>query len=142
MKRKLEVAKHLTDAEYRLLLKVYAKHNSSMGLETRKNYMLADVVKVKRNMKEKCLEVHYRNGDWWHYTASGTWYWNVRTYEDETRIVLEQWKEDIMIKRGELHELFIMSNLQRLSEKTLERIAEEIEEEVERVIATELDEKR
>lgn len=72
--KKLPVAKHLNDSEYRLFLEMYAKHNSSMGLEARKNYLLADVVKVKRNAKEKCLEVYYKNGDWWHYSTDGTWY--------------------------------------------------------------------
>lgn len=72
--KKLPVASHLTDQEYSLFLKVYANHNSSMGLEKRKKYTLSDVVKVARNPQEKCLEVHYKNGDWWHYSANGTWY--------------------------------------------------------------------
>lgn len=72
--KKLPVAKHLNDDEYRLLLETYANHNSSMALEKRKNYTLSDIVKVERNTKENCLNVYYRNGDWWHYTAKGTWY--------------------------------------------------------------------
>ncbi|SET76653.1 hypothetical protein SAMN05216389_12617 [Oceanobacillus limi] len=74
MSKKLPVAKHLSDAEYRLLLQVYADHNRSMGMEKRKNYTLSNIVKVKRNVKEKCLEVYYENGDWWHYAANGSWY--------------------------------------------------------------------
>lgn len=62
--KKIPVAKHLSDNEYRLLLTVYANHNSSMGLEKRKDFTLSDIVKVKRNLKESCLEVYYKNGDW------------------------------------------------------------------------------
>ncbi|MEC1768314.1 hypothetical protein [Schinkia azotoformans] len=72
--KKFPVAKHLTDREYQLLLTVYANHNRAMGIEKRKDYTLSDIVKVKRNLKEKCLEVYYRNGDWWHYTTKGEWW--------------------------------------------------------------------
>jgi hypothetical protein len=72
--KKIEVAEHLTDGEYSLLMQVYANHNRSMGLEQRKDYSLSHVVKVERNIKEKCLNVHYRNGDWWRYSTDGNWY--------------------------------------------------------------------
>lgn len=72
--KKFPVASHLSDSDYRLLLKVYANHNSSMGMIDRKNYTLSDIVKVKRNNKEKCLEVYYADGEWWHYAADGSWY--------------------------------------------------------------------
>ncbi len=71
---KLPVAKHLNDDEYNLLLDVYQKHNRSMGLEQRKDYTLSHIVKVERNLEENCLNVHYENGDWLHYTPNGTWY--------------------------------------------------------------------
>lgn len=70
---KLPIAKHLSDGEYKLLLSVYANHNRSMGLEERKKYTLSDMVKVKRNLKEKCLEVYFNNGEWFHYFPNGTW---------------------------------------------------------------------
>lgn len=73
MKNKLSVAKHLNDAEYNLLMSVYANHNRSMGLKERVNYSLSHIVKVKRNLKEKCLEVYYQNGNWWKYHVNGTW---------------------------------------------------------------------
>lgn len=73
-KEKLPVAKHLNDQEYKLLLQTYANHNSSMGLDLRKNYTLSDIVKVERNIKENCFVVHYKNGEWWHYTPRGEWY--------------------------------------------------------------------
>lgn len=74
MSEKLKVAKHLNNEEYRILLETYANHNSSMGLEKRKNYTLSHVVKVERNTEENCLNVYYENGDWWHYTSNGAWY--------------------------------------------------------------------
>lgn len=74
--KKLEVAKHLTDAEYTMFLETYARHNSTMGLEVRKNYTLSDIVKVERNREDtqKCLNVHYKNGDWWRYMPDRTWW--------------------------------------------------------------------
>ncbi|MEC1723916.1 hypothetical protein P9E34_04040 [Schinkia azotoformans] len=71
--KKFPAAKHLSDDEYRLLMNVYASHNRAMGLEKRKDYTLSNIVKVKSNMKERCLEVYYKNGDWFHYFADGTW---------------------------------------------------------------------
>lgn len=71
---KPSVAKHLSDGEYRLLLQVYANHNRCKGLEKRKDYTFSDIIKVKRNIEENCLDVHYKNGDWWHYAVDGTWY--------------------------------------------------------------------
>jgi hypothetical protein len=72
--RKIPVAAHLNDNEYKLLLQVYANHNSSMGFKKRVNYSLSHIVKVERNIEEKCLNVHYDNGDWWHYDRDGKWY--------------------------------------------------------------------
>lgn len=66
--------RHLSDIEKKVLFETYAKHNSSVGLEERKNYTLSDIVKVERSIKENCLNVYYKNGDWWHYTANMTWY--------------------------------------------------------------------
>lgn len=72
--KKMPVAKHLTDKEYMLLIKVYADHNCSMGIEERKNYTLSDIVRVEKNLKEGCLDVHYKNGEWFHYCIDGRWY--------------------------------------------------------------------
>lgn len=74
MDRKLPIAEHLTDDEYKLLMQVYTNHNNSMGLEMRKYYTLSHIVKVVRNPEKRCLEVHYQNGDWWYYCADGSWY--------------------------------------------------------------------
>ncbi|MUK89123.1 hypothetical protein GMD78_12135 [Ornithinibacillus sp. L9] len=74
MSKKLPLAKHLSDSEYQLLMEVYANHNRSMGLDERKKFTLSDIVRVRRNVKERCLEVYYKSGDWWRYAADGTWY--------------------------------------------------------------------
>lgn len=71
---KLPVAKHLNDDEYKLFLHVYQLHNRSMGLSEREKYTLSHIVKIERSNKGKCLRVHYDNGDWWYYSADGTWY--------------------------------------------------------------------
>lgn len=72
--KKLPVAQHLTDQEYQILLTVYANHNRSMGLKDREKYTLSHIVKVERNPKQNCINVHYDNGDWYHYCPDGTWY--------------------------------------------------------------------
>lgn len=74
MSKRLPVAEHLTDQEYKVFLETYANHNSSMGLNERKKYSLSHVVKIERNIAENCLNVHYENGNWWHYTPNKTWY--------------------------------------------------------------------
>lgn len=72
--KKLPVAQHLSDEDYKILINTYARHNSFMGLAQRDTYSLANVVKVEKNTKENCLNVYYANGDWWHYTKSNNWY--------------------------------------------------------------------
>lgn len=74
MKKIPPVAKHLNKYELELLLKVYAEHNRSMGMEERKNYTFSDIVKVERDPVNKCLKVYYKNGEWFHYRTDGTWY--------------------------------------------------------------------
>lgn len=74
MQKKLQVAAHLNDYEYSLLLKVYAKHTSSMSIDERSKYSLSNIVKVERNVQEGCLNVYYDTGEWWHYKTDLTWY--------------------------------------------------------------------
>ncbi|PWU68293.1 hypothetical protein [Gracilibacillus dipsosauri] len=73
MPNKLEVATHLTDDEHRILLNVYHKHMNAMGEEERKQYALGNIKKVKGNVQEQCLEVYFKNGEWFKYFANGTW---------------------------------------------------------------------
>jgi hypothetical protein len=72
--KKLPVAAHLSDGEYKLLLQVYANHNRSMGIEERKGHTLSDIEEVVRNTRQNCLEVYFKNENWWHYTVDGSWY--------------------------------------------------------------------
>lgn len=72
--RKIPVAAHLNDEEYKMFLEVYASHNSSMGLKEREKYSLSHVVKVERTMEENCLIVRFDDGEWWHYCGDETWY--------------------------------------------------------------------
>lgn len=74
MVSKIPAAKHLSDGEYALLMQVYANHNRSMGFEDRKQHSLSDIGKVVRDTKNQCLNVYYKNGNWWHYAGDGTWY--------------------------------------------------------------------
>lgn len=72
--KKLPVAEHLTDQEYSVLLKVYADHNSSMGFAERVNYTASHISRVESDPENQCLKVFYTDGNWWHYSYSGTWY--------------------------------------------------------------------
>lgn len=74
MKRESPVVAHLNDAEYKLLLDVQAKHHASLNPEGQEKYTLENVVKVEKNFAENCLNVHYTDGEWWHYTVMKTWY--------------------------------------------------------------------
>ena len=74
MTKRPPVANHLTDEQYRCLMRTYANHNSSMGFEQRVKYTFSHIVKVEVNKREGCLDVHYEDGEWWHYTPQGTWY--------------------------------------------------------------------
>ncbi|MBU8732559.1 hypothetical protein KM915_21145 [Cytobacillus oceanisediminis] len=71
---KLPVASHLNEKEYIFLMKAFANHNCSMGIEKKNEYIFSDIVKVIRNTIENSLEVQFKNGDCWHYRKNGTWY--------------------------------------------------------------------
>lgn len=73
MNKKLPVAEHLTDEEYRQLLETYANHNAALWPEERDQYGAHNIVKVERG-EQGNLHVHYANGKWWHYTLSRQWY--------------------------------------------------------------------
>ena len=71
--KKLPVATHLTDEEYKQLLETYAAHNRSMKMSERVKYSAVNIVKVERG-ENGILHVHYDDGKWWHYTSERTWY--------------------------------------------------------------------
>lgn len=71
--KRLPVAEHLSDFEYKVLMQTYARHNSAMGLSERSKYTLSHIVKVDRNLEDNCLNVHYDSGEWWKYYSDYTW---------------------------------------------------------------------
>lgn len=63
----------LTEGEQNLLLTVHGNHTATMSADDRKRYTLQHITKVERH-KSNCLNVHFSNGEWWHYTARGEWF--------------------------------------------------------------------
>lgn len=69
----LAATKQLSEKERNLLLKVHSNHAGSMSADERKRYTLRHITKVERQ-KANCLNVHFSNGDWFHYTPRGEWF--------------------------------------------------------------------
>lgn len=72
-KKRLPVAKHLTDAQYVQLIETHMVHNRTMGLEYREKFGLHNIVKVVA-MPTGNLQVYYSDGEWWNYTPSRNWH--------------------------------------------------------------------
>lgn len=54
---------------------VFNAHMLAWGEERRmRDYGLHNLVKVTWEGLEECFHVHFKNGDWWHYTLNGEWY--------------------------------------------------------------------
>lgn len=53
----------------KLFEKIYKKHQSCLGTETKKEYKPISV-----EWKRTYLKVAYKNGKWLHYTPGGEWY--------------------------------------------------------------------
>lgn len=54
---------------------VFNRHMKSWSRERmERDYGLKNLVKATWNKEEQCFQVHYKNGDWWHYTLKGDWY--------------------------------------------------------------------
>jgi hypothetical protein len=54
---------------------VFNRHMSAWSEERRtRDYGLDNLVKVSWEGLEECFHVHFKNGDWWHYTLTGEWY--------------------------------------------------------------------
>lgn len=70
---KLPVFNKLTDKEYELFLKIYNNHISAMGAKERQKHTLSDIVKVDKDIKNRCFKVYFKNGNWWHYYLNGSW---------------------------------------------------------------------
>lgn len=59
----------LSDPAKELFERIYKKHNSGHGLDYKKDWI---PVKVKEH--KTYLKVHFKNGEWLHYSPNGTWY--------------------------------------------------------------------
>ncbi|MCP1312073.1 hypothetical protein [Paenibacillus tyrfis] len=64
----------LTVDQQRLFERVFESHHNAMGSEMRKKYSRDNISKITWNAKEKCLHVHFTDGEWWHYATDGMWY--------------------------------------------------------------------
>lgn len=64
----------LTVEQQRHFESVFEKHHTSMGSEMRKKYSRDNIRKIEWVPAERCLHVHFADGEWWHYGADGTWY--------------------------------------------------------------------
>ncbi|CAM3305725.1 hypothetical protein FITA111629_15375 [Filibacter tadaridae] len=63
----------LSENEQKLFEQVYKRHVNAMGSEERKKYEREEVTKVERDVPNKCLNVHFANGEWFRYYVDGTW---------------------------------------------------------------------
>ena len=59
----------LSDIAKKTFERVYKAHNSSQGNDYKERYI---PVRVKEHKDH--LEVHFKDGEWLHYTSSGEWY--------------------------------------------------------------------
>jgi hypothetical protein len=69
----IPTAVHLTESELKMFMKTYKRHMNAMGTEERDQYAIRNIKKVKRNIPERCFEVHFKNGEWFKYFTNGTW---------------------------------------------------------------------
>lgn len=53
---------------------VHRNHLAAMGTEKRKDYERDQVEAVRANNAERCIEVRYKNGEFFKYKPDGTWY--------------------------------------------------------------------
>lgn len=70
----MKALRKLSDEQKQLFEKVYEQHAASMGTEMRKKYSKENVDVVIWVRSEKCLHVHFKDGEWWRYGLNGTWY--------------------------------------------------------------------
>ena len=71
--KKLPIAQHLSDEQYKIFVETYAAHNRALWPENRDKYGIHNVTKVEA-AEDGTIHVHYADGNWWHYTKSGEWY--------------------------------------------------------------------
>lgn len=71
--RRMPVAEHLTESEYKILLASYFEHNRSLPLKLRADLMASEMVQVVRKDPDRSIEVRYRNGQQFEYGSGGEW---------------------------------------------------------------------
>jgi hypothetical protein len=59
----------LSDDAKKVFERVYKAHNSAQGNDYKEKYIPTSVKEHK-----EYLEVHFKDGEWLHYTANGEWY--------------------------------------------------------------------
>lgn len=65
----------LTPEQQELFKSTYRVHNSVHGLDYKEEWVPVSVKWIVENpTRYSYLKVVFRNGDWLHYTQSGTWY--------------------------------------------------------------------
>lgn len=62
----------LTNIQRQILENTYKCHMAAMGSEARQQYTVNKIRKVLPGRRS--VNIYFDNGDWWHYTGSGTWY--------------------------------------------------------------------
>ncbi|MGG4145669.1 hypothetical protein ABEW34_21465 [Paenibacillus algorifonticola] len=60
--------------QQQLFESVFSKHHNAMSDEMRRKYSRNNITKIVWMKEEKCLHVHFSDGEWWHYDSDGTWY--------------------------------------------------------------------
>lgn len=61
--------KKLTEEQKKLFERVFYKHQSGLGIEAKK-----DFTPVSIKWEKTYLKVVFKNGEWLHYTQTGSWY--------------------------------------------------------------------
>lgn len=61
--------KKLTEEQRLFFERMFKKHQAGLGTEAKK-----DFTPVSVKWKKTYLKVVFKNGEWLHYTQSGTWY--------------------------------------------------------------------
>lgn len=65
--------KNISEEEQKIVKETNRLHCNSLGEKDREVYSFENIVKVKRNAAERCLDVHFANGEWYHY-GRGVWF--------------------------------------------------------------------
>lgn len=68
-----KVLSKLRPVDRTIFLLIHEKHMESMGTDERAKYE-GKIKSVKVDRRQQALKVTYENGDWWYYSAKGTWY--------------------------------------------------------------------